>query len=250
MHVHLPKPMHGWRAFLGEVGVIVLGVLIALGFGQLDDSVHESIIAGQARDAVRAEVRENLWWMEVREREEPCIRRRFRELGDVLERARQGASIPTIQHLGSPPHGKITMLRWQANAQAGRTSLFSEDEQRTFGNMYFTTEQFAQAQQEEEVSWSKMRFIQSLNKLSEADTHDLGIFLAEARYQNWMILLTIKRAHQWAQRMQLHAANPAAEINLAKFENREQICQPITAPLASNPDITGPDAVGEAGDVP
>ena len=30
MHVHLPKPMHGWRAFVGEVAIIVLGVLIAL----------------------------------------------------------------------------------------------------------------------------------------------------------------------------------------------------------------------------
>ena len=31
MHIHLPKPLHGWRAFVGEVGIIVLGVLIALG---------------------------------------------------------------------------------------------------------------------------------------------------------------------------------------------------------------------------
>jgi len=30
MHVHLPKPLHGWRAFAGEVGIIVVGVLIAL----------------------------------------------------------------------------------------------------------------------------------------------------------------------------------------------------------------------------
>jgi len=30
MHFHLPKPLHGWREFLGEVGIIVLGVLIAL----------------------------------------------------------------------------------------------------------------------------------------------------------------------------------------------------------------------------
>src|SRR3954452_15667887 len=30
MHVHLPKPLHGWRAFVGEVGIIVIGVLIAL----------------------------------------------------------------------------------------------------------------------------------------------------------------------------------------------------------------------------
>jgi uncharacterized membrane protein YraQ (UPF0718 family) len=29
MHFHLPKPLHGWREFKGEVGIIVLGVLIA-----------------------------------------------------------------------------------------------------------------------------------------------------------------------------------------------------------------------------
>ena len=30
MHFHLPKPLHGWREFAGEVGIIVIGVLIAL----------------------------------------------------------------------------------------------------------------------------------------------------------------------------------------------------------------------------
>src|SRR4051812_38002685 len=35
MQFHLPKPLRGWRAFVGEVGVIVLGVLIALGAQQL-----------------------------------------------------------------------------------------------------------------------------------------------------------------------------------------------------------------------
>ena len=34
MHFHLPKPLHGWREFLGEVGIIVIGVLIALGAEQ------------------------------------------------------------------------------------------------------------------------------------------------------------------------------------------------------------------------
>lgn len=40
MHVHLPKPLHGWRAFVGEVAIIVLGVLIALGAEQAVQS-HE-----------------------------------------------------------------------------------------------------------------------------------------------------------------------------------------------------------------
>ena len=30
MHISVPKPLHGWRQFTGEVGIIVIGVLIAL----------------------------------------------------------------------------------------------------------------------------------------------------------------------------------------------------------------------------
>jgi hypothetical protein len=40
MHFHLPKPLHGWRAFVGEVAIIVLGVLIALGAQQAVESIE------------------------------------------------------------------------------------------------------------------------------------------------------------------------------------------------------------------
>ncbi len=40
MHFHLPKPLHGWREFLGEVGIIVLAVLIALGAEQLVEAAQ------------------------------------------------------------------------------------------------------------------------------------------------------------------------------------------------------------------
>ena len=40
MHIHVPKPLHGWREFLGEVGVIVVGVLVALGAEQVVENLH------------------------------------------------------------------------------------------------------------------------------------------------------------------------------------------------------------------
>ena len=47
MHVHLPKPLHGWRAFSGEVGIIVVGVLVALAAEQAveDWRWHEKVAA-------------------------------------------------------------------------------------------------------------------------------------------------------------------------------------------------------------
>ena len=49
MHVHLPKPFHGWREFIGEVGIIVIGVLIALSAEQFVEFVHDRAQAGTVR---------------------------------------------------------------------------------------------------------------------------------------------------------------------------------------------------------
>ena len=56
MHIHLPKPLHGWRAFLGEVGIIVLGVLIALGFGKIVEQWQWQQDVGTARQAITDEL--------------------------------------------------------------------------------------------------------------------------------------------------------------------------------------------------
>ena len=49
MHFHLPKPLHGWREFAGEVGIIVIGVLIALSAEQVveDWQWHQKLAAAK-----------------------------------------------------------------------------------------------------------------------------------------------------------------------------------------------------------
>ena len=50
MHFHLPKPLHGWREFIGEVGIIVVGVLVALTAEQLVEAAHWRSEARDFRD--------------------------------------------------------------------------------------------------------------------------------------------------------------------------------------------------------
>lgn len=208
MHFHLPKPLHGWREFFGEVGIIVVGVLIALALEQVVQSAHERTIAAEARDAVRAEMQENLWWLERRAQIEPCVQVSLVRLANVVELADHNKPIPVSENIGLKWHSKITSLRWDANAQSGRASLFSANEQRLLGNMYFSSEEFRRTQAEEEDLWSKMSFVNGLDHLSPLDIHDLRIFLASARYRDGRAKLSIRRAHQWAERLQLTAANP------------------------------------------
>jgi len=89
MHFHLPKPLHGWREFAGEVGIIVVGVLIALGAEQLierlqwRDKVHETTIQLDAelhRDAASA-----YDWLVVA----PCIDGQLQAIDAALASARQ-----------------------------------------------------------------------------------------------------------------------------------------------------------------
>jgi hypothetical protein len=59
MHFHLPKPLHGWREFAGEVGIIVIGVLIALGAEQGVEALHNRAQVHEAIDKLHAESMEN-----------------------------------------------------------------------------------------------------------------------------------------------------------------------------------------------
>jgi hypothetical protein len=66
MHFHLPKPLHGWRAFAGEVGIIVVGVLIALAAEQMVGWIHERDDMREIRNSLLA--RWSLHWKFPRRR--------------------------------------------------------------------------------------------------------------------------------------------------------------------------------------
>jgi hypothetical protein len=62
LHVHLPKPLHGWREFAGEVGIIVVGVLIALGAEQVVETIHWHYKVEATEGAMRTELGDDLRW--------------------------------------------------------------------------------------------------------------------------------------------------------------------------------------------
>ncbi len=84
MHFHLPKPLHGWREFLGEVGIIVVGVLIALAAEQLVQNFHWRALVRETDQRVQQDVLADLTNAEERFAIDPCLRPRLAELRDSL----------------------------------------------------------------------------------------------------------------------------------------------------------------------
>jgi hypothetical protein len=81
MHFHLPKPLHGWREFAGEVGIIVIGVLIALAAEQAVETIRARSQVDQLRGALNGELADDrARWEEMRS-EDPCTLHRL----DLIE---------------------------------------------------------------------------------------------------------------------------------------------------------------------
>jgi hypothetical protein len=102
MHFHLPKPLHGWRELAGEVGIIVLGVLIALGAESVVQDLHWRTDVRDFRTAVDTELEFNLAAGEYRVRESPCVERRLAELDRWSAAQRSGHSMPLLRAIGFP----------------------------------------------------------------------------------------------------------------------------------------------------
>jgi hypothetical protein len=87
MRFGLPKPIHGWRALLGEIGIIVVGVLIALGAQQWAEQREWDHRAALANEAIKAEVGHAALMGYERQAIQPCLQGKIRELADKLDRS-------------------------------------------------------------------------------------------------------------------------------------------------------------------
>ena len=59
MHIHKAKPLHGLREFMAEIGIIVVGVLIALGLEQAVESLHWNRKVALAEVRLRADLKDD-----------------------------------------------------------------------------------------------------------------------------------------------------------------------------------------------
>ncbi len=94
MHFHLPKPLHGWREFTGEVAIIVLGVLLALAAEQVVERFSWGERARSAREAMSKEL---LWddGPQVYQRAalHDCLQAKLNDIRSAVEANRSRAEI-------------------------------------------------------------------------------------------------------------------------------------------------------------
>ncbi|HEX4095736.1 MAG TPA: hypothetical protein VHX64_03360 [Caulobacteraceae bacterium] len=160
MHIHKPKAPHGLREFLAEIGVIVVGILIALTLEQGVDALHEHSLARDARAAIDAEMQDNVDRVAYRQKQQPCVDKRLKEITGLLADWADGKAPPSGLSIGDPGDPPLVQQRWQANLNNGRFSRESADEQGEQAAFYTQLAILQDMESREHYAWSELRTLE------------------------------------------------------------------------------------------
>src|SRR3954447_4738741 len=94
------KPLHGWRSFFGEVGVIVLGVLLALGAQQVMQDIQIRSDVREFRKTIDREMGMDVYAFDLRASQFDCDQKKLAELTKWLDQSRTSPSAPAIYSHG------------------------------------------------------------------------------------------------------------------------------------------------------
>ncbi|HEX3367670.1 hypothetical protein [Phenylobacterium sp.] len=160
MDIHKPKPWHGVREFLKEYIIIVVGVLTALGAEQTVEALHERGLAREAREAIDAEVQDNVNRIAYRQAQQPCIDKRLQEITGLLADWADGKPPPRALFLGDPGDPPMVQQRWQANLNSGRFNRQTEAEQSKQAAFYTQLAILQDMESREHYVWSELRTLE------------------------------------------------------------------------------------------
>jgi len=114
MDLHKPKPWHGWREFLKELGTIALGVAIALAAEQAVEWLHWRAQVSDAKEAIASEMARDIGIAILRLRTETCVEQRLDELNHVINASIQSGRLPPIGNIARPASYSLSLGVWDS----------------------------------------------------------------------------------------------------------------------------------------
>jgi len=177
MHFHLPKPLHGWRAFVGEVGIIVVGVLIALGAEQLVEDWQWQQKVAHTTEEIDGELHRNAAsayaWLTVA----PCVEGQLKAIDVALAAARHSGRVQPTAAM-TPPLERFSEDAW-LNARALQVTDHIPREKLTqYSQMFYLPRRLAESEVELHKEAAELRSLSP--GISPISTDEVGSYQRQA----------------------------------------------------------------------
>jgi hypothetical protein len=223
MDIHKPKPFHGWREFLKEYGIIVLGVVTALAFEQVVEKIRDHGRADETTHSVHAEIVADLGLLQRREAVEPCVTRRLGEVQDLIDHS---PAKDTPIWIGHPPLYVLHDSQFRAAEQAGHVTLLPPGEQAAYAKLYSYFDEYNAAEIEEQKALADVRTLEQHPQMTPEVAWRLRSALQQARVARWTEEAIGLSVHVVARQLGLnssdHGAFTAQSICLPLHTSRDQ----------------------------
>ena len=221
MDIHKPKPVHGFREFLSEIGVIVCGIAIAITGEQGVEALHWSAKVTEARASLRQELSETGGFFLLRVNANECVARRLAELNQIVDDVAAHRKVEpvgdTTPHIGD----LLADDAWQAERASQSLTHFPREEFDRFSRLYSQQIDMRIWTHKELDAWSAIRMIEgNPNRLSASDLTAIRSNIQLARTYNYLMSVNADRQ---IKRMRDLAVTPKP----ANQERLKTACSPL-----------------------
>jgi hypothetical protein len=205
MRIKLPSPRDGWRAFAGEVGVIVLGVLIALAAQEAVEEFRWREEVRLTEDALAIEIADSVLHASERRMVNRCLSDRLTDLigkvsstegpwrGDPMpvERAAPGASIVAVSYPFAyrTPNRPWSDNVWEAAQNSGVFNHMSRERVAAFSKVYARMEGLRKVNESEHQVFPQLLYLSFDSRLDSASRQQALAMLGRLDWLNGTIFL-------------------------------------------------------------
>jgi hypothetical protein len=180
MEIHKPKPWHGWREFLREYVIIVVGVLTALVGEELVVSLHHHYQVADLRTALHSELAWDLVAMKDAADDLPCVEDRLKEV-EAWEASLQGPAAQQLQiKIRSPGYVFFRTSTWRS-AAGGTLDNLPLDERIAYAQFYDGVDNNNRVRSNGLEAYHDLRDFQDARALSNEDARRISHDIREIR---------------------------------------------------------------------
>ncbi len=229
MDIHKPKPVHNLREFLGEIAIIVTGVLIALTLEQVVEAWHWRHQVENAETALGKELSETVGQGSERIKVSACVDRRLDQLATIVDGASASGTLPPVGDIAMPPGRTWSNGVWTSTLDGQTGEHLEIDHRNAFSVIYGFENMLAATNARELDIWTRLYAMVGPGRpLSPQEAGDLRRTISEARAANQIMGLAAVRVEQATAsfKVELDGKLMSAFVQPA---DQYAICKPIGA---------------------
>ena len=234
MAIKLPTPLNGWRVFVGEVGVIVLGVLIALGAQQAVEALHWRNEVRLTEDALTIEIADSVVHASERQMVNRCLSDRLTHLigkvssntgpwsGDPMPLERAALGVATVPASYRTPNRPWNDNVWEAAQNGGVFNHMPRERVAAFSKVYAIMEGLRKGNESEHQVFPQLLYLSFDTQLDAAARQQALAALGRLDWLNGTILFDGKRLIDEVQALRLDFSRTSLKREMAEVERTQR----------------------------